>query len=135
MKTEKWIVVIILLSGISFISCSDDDKNGQTCLEGTWAVVYSEGYVMEDGTKVHEWNGEDEDEYPTTFKSNGMMRVWYIDEWIEDRYTYKNEKIYLENYILVFNVLRLTQTELTLELKHTEDNYVLYEKQTYKRIN
>lgn len=137
MKTHKWILLTIIFIALGSVSCSsDDDKDGDyKSLEGVWKAVYSQGYYMENGVKIEEWDGEVDDDDEMVFKSNGKMRFEIGDELIEDAYTYKNGKISLENYYIVFNVLKHTNTELILELKLEIDGDVIYEKQTLKRIS
>ncbi|MBK5722096.1 hypothetical protein JGH11_14555 [Dysgonomonas sp. Marseille-P4677] len=137
MKTKNLILLIITFVALGFVSCSSDDDKERNSegLEGTWKAVYSQGYYMENGVKVEEWDGEVDDDDVIVFKSNGKMRFEIGDELIEDDYTYKNGKISLENYYIVFNVLKHTDTDLILELKLEIDGDVIYEKQTLKRIS
>ena len=134
MKTNKWTLSLILFLILGLFSCSDDDDKKTGGLEGTWLVVHSQGYIKEDGVKVDEWSEASEEDDKIIFTANGKMQFEFVDEWINDTYSYKDGKISLENYHLVFSVLRLTDTELVLEVKVEVDNLVLYEKQTLRRL-
>lgn len=126
--------LLLLVTGL--LSCSSDNDK-KTSLEGTWAITHSEGYLKENGKKKAEWDEEyqgNDEEDQIEFTPCGQMRFWFGDDFIDDAYTYKKGKIYLDNYILVFDVLKHTYQELVLSLNVEVDEYEMYEKQMLKRI-
>jgi len=144
-----WLVgICLLLMGMNFTACSDDDDVNASDLIGLWEPVHIEGYETYQG-ETDRWNTDidaatyDDGEYPRVeFLNGGIVKTYYYsDGWTDDEEgTYKLEgtKIHIqghgddEGYDLT--VVSLNSNQLVVEEKYSEDGDEYYEKVTYKKI-
>lgn len=133
MRTQKIWILLSMILFIGFTACSDDDDKG-SALIGTWRLTHTEGYEKENGQIADEWD-EDVNSSEDWVVSSKTITFWMDGDQYEANYTYKDDKLYLgDDDDIVFNVLKLTDGELILELKMKEGNYELYDKSTFKKI-
>lgn len=131
------VMMIVALSA-GFASCSnDDDEMTSETLVGTWETTWEEGWSKntEDPTDLEEWNDacSEEDKYQMTFKADGTG----IDG-VSDSFTWKLDG----NVLTITNgedtesakVLKLTESEIVIEVTYKDGKWESYEKTTYKRV-
>lgn len=147
-----WLVSILMLLPISFVSCSDDDEEGvgsTSELVGTWEIV-SRTYQWKEDGKIMEEGTENDSDTRITFSEDGTCKAaeYYNNKWNWDEtgtWSYKNGKITIrstyegESYSETATVKELTSSKLVLEYidKYTEDgtSYEDYELSEYRKIS
>ncbi len=144
-----------LLAAISFAACSDDDETNLTAtpdnIAGTWKIVHEEGWEIYDGEKdtwSFDYPDEDGRYITTTFNKNG---TWTSTEYEYDDYEDKNYTEYktgsysisddtltikedYSNESYIYEIKKLTKSELVLLDIYEEPDYSFEETSTYKRI-
>lgn len=144
-----WLVIILTLLPISFVSCSDDDEEGvgsTSELVGTWEIVSHTYQWKEDGIIIEEGT-ENDSNTRITFNEDGTCKgaEFYNDKWNWDwngTWSYKNGKLsiaYPDSETETATVKELTSSKLVLEYidKYTEDgtSYEDYEHSEYHKIS
>lgn len=143
-----WLVSMLMLMPICFVSCSDDDDEigvdpTGSDLVGTWEVVSEYNYYKENGRVEYD---DTDTEYgegegfilKITFKKDGTFLAYnaeYDDEsneWEEDSFngtwSYQNGKLqetgFWEDDTTTWTVKELTRTKLVIEIAEGEDGYI-----------
>lgn len=115
------IVMLLLILGVGFSSCSKDDEGGNDgSLVGKWEAV--EEFIQENGTWVSE------------YKYEAGECIWTFDKthlFVQDEndlmngqkvvYSYNSSKKELTLMGMVRNVLKLTSTNLEIETSSAGD--------------
>jgi len=153
MKVLKFLGITIMATiiNISFIACSDDDKEDNRPLTekiiGHWVLTYEEGYIKDPDYPEDDeaWSHAPKDEYEYfgnfTFRENWTYSEYELDGTSNpqsiEKWTIKNNIITLiedehEQYEL--KVLEITSDKLVLEFDYKNENGgETYAKMTYKR--
>lgn len=153
MKVVTWKVflcITMMVGMFSLVSCGDEDENdsdARSSLIGTWVLVHSEGYEVEDGEKSY-WDEDvlgEEDADPMVFNENGKGTIVSDEgvtihcEWsVKNGYLIQTATIEEEKETISSKIVLLENDTLVLENFEKGDEtdpegYEFYEKLTYKR--
>lgn len=133
-----WLVSILMLLPISFVSCSDDDEDAGSASElvGTWECTYDYYYEKMNGEILYEEENDDIG-HRITFNADGTCD----SDGESANWSYKDGAIHIKSSegVEYYPVKNLTSTEFTLEayekFKEDGDTYEYYQKMIYKKIS
>ena len=153
-----WLVSILMLLPICFVSCSDDDEESvgsASNLIGLWDPVHAEGYEIYDGKK-DTWNeninaeSEGSDYARVEFFEDGTCTryIYYKGSWVVDDdgegvYQVKGNKLYIVSVGDAdeddsSTIVKLTSNQLIIERrdiwKNGDEVEEYYEKITSRKI-
>lgn len=142
MKKRNFCLLLgVLLSAISFSSCSDDDeKISSSGLIGTWQSESWTGYEK-DGIFFEEWDEED-DTIKFTFYEDGTFILEEDEDWAETIYkdygqwTYKEDTLYIEcnGDVDWYIIKKLTDKKLILETHEIEGDWEYFDTLTLRKL-
>ena len=132
--------MLFAVLSVCLISCGDDDDEigGKDVLVGTWQCTWTQGYEkdLRNPGDDEEWN--EADDFTVTINADGTATSdgetgrWSLEgNKLTMTFTYGSDS---ESEVQIFNVLRLTDSEMVLETSEKDDEYEYYEKTTFKKI-
>lgn len=140
MKNWKlFSLVLFAFMSLSLVSCGDDDEVGDSnALVGTWQCTWIEGYEKYANNPEYDEEWNEADDFTTTFNADGTTIAdgdagkWKLEGNILTM-TFPDDGG-SEDDIQIYTVLKLTDSELVLEMLEKGENYEYYDKSTFKKI-
>jgi len=142
MKKNYWSLFVCLAmfaSTFTLTSCDKDEVGSASNLIGTWEFIRAEGWGEDPDSNMGErvyFEYDDGGDFNAVVFRNDGTSSWYEEYpnsngYVEHYdYEFKNNKIFLsEDDDEIFNVLKLTSSELVFELSISE----YYDGKTYKQ--
>lgn len=137
MKNLKFLsFVLFAVLSVSLISCGDDDEiGGKDTLIGTWQCTWTEGYDKDLNYPKDDEVWNQAGDFTATFKEDGTA---VINEDFS-KWKLEGDKLSIadddgKDEWDVYTVLKLTDSELVIEILEKDSHYEYYEKITFKKL-